>query len=92
MIEEIAERIREAREVDNRQWDRLVTKYRGVFNTTDGREVLIDILNDLGFFSNQITTAEETVLQNYARILFAKCGAWQAERLPGIVAVLLNEE
>lgn len=92
MIHELREEIVGTESLDNEKWQRTVDTYRRCFNTPDGQEVLMDILNDLGFFSNEIVEPQEVVLQNYARILFAKCGAWNPERIPGIMKALLKEE
>lgn len=51
--------------------------YRRTFNTPDGKAVLTDILNDLGLYSAQIETPGDVALQNYARKLLFKLGAWR---------------
>jgi hypothetical protein len=70
--------------------DKIEGLYRSVFNTEDGRWVLMDILNDLGMWSATVEGVDEVALQNYARLLLQKCGAWQAQRLPDIMASILG--
>lgn len=94
MSTEIFARLIEDREehvkAEQAERDKLEGLYRSVFNTEDGRWVLIDMLNDLGMWSRTVEGVEEVALQNYARLLLEKCGAWQAQRLPDIMQALLG--
>lgn len=64
--------------------------YRMVFDSQEGREVLADILNDLGFWSKEVQDSGDVVLQNYARLLLEKCGAWHADNIPAIIDSILG--
>lgn len=49
--------------------------YRRVFNTPDGKIVLKDILEDLKHFDSA-QNQEDTILQNYAKVILYKLGAY----------------
>jgi hypothetical protein len=89
-IKRLIERRREFAEQVATERSRIEDLYQRVFNNEDGRWVLIDILNDLGMWSREVESVEEVATQNYARLLLEKCGAWQAQRLPDIIASLLG--
>jgi hypothetical protein len=59
--------------------DNLTAKYRSVFQTDLGKEVLADILTDLGFFepnddSNTTVIITKEALRDYGLALLMKCG------------------
>lgn len=64
-------------------WDMTKTYVR-VFGTRDGRVVLKDILADLGHFSTA-ESSNEMVLQNYAKLLLYKIGAYLDEHEDALV-------
>lgn len=68
----------------------LAWRYRRVFDTPEGREVLKDILFDLRFFSLQLSGPEETALHNAAHRILRKCGAWQEHNVLDITASVLR--
>lgn len=63
--------------------------YRQVFTTPQGRAVLTDILNDLGFY-NMHRGEEDVVLTNYARRLLEKVGVWQPQNMYDITDAFLG--
>jgi hypothetical protein len=65
---------------EKKDQERKVTMlYRRVFNTPEGRDVLTDILNDLGFFSQQLKTEADMACHNAATNILAKYGVWRPE-------------
>lgn len=52
----------------------LTDKYRSVFNTPDGQEVLQDILDSCNYFSLEEPGVDTLILHNFAKSLLAKCG------------------
>ncbi len=60
-------------------------KFRRVFGTNEGMEVLGVILNDLKFGSQELEGKEDLILQNAARKILARCGVWRAQNYFGIV-------
>jgi hypothetical protein len=73
------------------EWEEQMERlYRKVFGTVEGKLVLADILVDLGFFNTvNVTDQVEIGLQNFARMLLSKIGAWNAENVHNIVGTLL---
>ena len=52
----------------------LTDKYRAVFGTPEGREVLQDILDSCNYFSLEMPGVDNLILHNFAKSLLAKCG------------------
>lgn len=52
----------------------IVEKYRIVFGTETGKEVLTDILAGMGFFHLEEISPEALALHNQAKIILQKCG------------------
>ena len=65
-------------------------KYRSIFLTRGGREVLADILNDLGFMVMDVTDPEVVILQNAAKRILEKLGIWQGHNMKNIMNALLD--
>ncbi len=57
----------------------LTEKYRLVFDSPTGREVLVDLLAGMGFFQLEETSPEALVLHNQAKIIMQKCGFFEYE-------------
>lgn len=58
--------------------EKLNTMYRNVFKTTDGQEVLADILNDCGLFSlDDVRDPSEIARMNVGRRILGKMGVWE---------------
>lgn len=69
----------------------LIQKYRRVFGTGEGREILHDILLDIGFFKDGGAKAIEDVrLKEFGKRLLFKCGIWNEENTERITEALLN--
>lgn len=66
--------------------------YSRVFNTDEGRIVLYDILNDVGFFSlKDFDKSEDIARLNVGRRILGKCGVWQPANTEEIVKSLVEE-
>jgi len=53
--------------------------YRSTFATERGQMVLMDILNDCGFFSlEDVTNPQDIARLNVARRILGKMGSWEA--------------
>jgi len=52
----------------------IIEKYRIVFGSQTGREVLADILASMGYFQLEDVSPEGLVLHNQAKIILQKCG------------------
>lgn len=66
-----------------------VMLYRRVFGTDEGRQVLEDILLDLGHFSVS-ESDDDIVRQNYAKSLLYKVGAYVDRNIPEMVESYLT--
>lgn len=64
--------------------------YRSVFGTEQGHEVLTDILNDCGFFSQEDLTEVEIAKLNVAKKILEKSGIWEPGHLRNIVDKLFE--
>jgi len=65
----------------------MIQLYRDVFlRTPDGRDVLMDLMNDLYGWANKIETDEQRILHNAALMIMAKLGV----QLPGQVPEILE--
>ena len=69
---------------------KLANKYRRVFNTPEGKEVLTDILNDLRFYADTKEGEADLVRHNSAALILAKCGIWNPEHIEGITDKLFE--
>ena len=58
-----------------------VLQYRRVFDTPEGRVVLTDMLNELGFFSGELKDHDDVVLHNVATRILRKLGVWRPQNL-----------
>ncbi|RLI54573.1 MAG: hypothetical protein DRP09_12630 [Candidatus Thorarchaeota archaeon] len=63
---------------------------RKVYSTPEGRLALMDILNRSKFFSTEVSTPQEIVLENSAKILLEELGIWQGHNALRIVNALMN--
>ncbi|MCK5614053.1 hypothetical protein KAR91_69965 [Candidatus Pacearchaeota archaeon] len=63
---------------------------RKVYGTPQGRALLADLLNDLGFFSSVLETPVEIALENQAKILLEKLGVWNEHNMMRIVNALMD--
>ena len=63
---------------------------RKVYGGPQGRALLADLLNDLGFFSSVLETPVEIALENQAKILLEKLGIWQEHNMMRIVNALMD--
>jgi len=57
---------------------RVLTKrlYRSVFGTPEGQRVLAHMLQDMGFFADNVNTEEQMILFNYAKTILRRCGVF----------------
>ncbi len=62
---------------------------RRVYNTVEGRALLMDILNDLKFF-NRLETETDMALHNEALALLSKLGIWREHNITRIVNALMD--
>ena len=65
-------------------------KARSVYDTSDGRVLLTDLLDDLDFFNAAVETQQDMARQNSARVLLSKLGIWQPHNIRRIVDALMN--
>jgi len=66
--------------------------YRSVFDSERGRMVLLDVLNDCGFFSlADIDKPEDLARLNVARRILGKCGIWETVHAEDITQLLTTE-
>lgn len=66
--------------------------YRTVFGTTEGKEVLADIMNDCGYFSlEDITDPSDVARLNVARRILGKCGIWEPFYIRDITGITVEE-
>lgn len=66
-----------------------VANYQAAFHTPAGREVFIDILGQLGFFSAAIETDADRIRLNEAHAFLANCGIWHPNNARAIADALL---
>jgi hypothetical protein len=64
--------------------------YRQVFSTPQGRAVLTDMLNDLGFFNMHRESEQDIIRSNYARELLEKIGIWQPRNMYDITDAFMG--
>ena len=62
---------------------------RKVYSTPEGRDLLMDLLNDLKFFDS-LGTEADMVLHNKALELLSKLGIWEEHNITRIVNALMN--
>jgi len=74
---------------DNGQ-DEVRRMYREVFGTRVGKQVLANMLAELGYFNEIIATPEEIAHLNYARRLLSIMGIMQAKNVEGMVEMLMS--
>ena len=71
-----------------------VSAYHNTFSSIEGRQVLVDILGQLGFFDTIIgeglTEVEQNVLNLHAKKILERCGFWQEKNYETIVANMLG--
>jgi len=67
-----------------------VDKYRKVFGTKEGKNVLEELLSEFGFFDAAIVTEDQRIGNNYAHMLLAKCGVWHPDNRGMMVDSFLN--
>jgi len=66
--------------------------YRSVFDSERGRMVLLDVLNDCGFFSlADIDKPEDLARLNVARRILGKCGIWETVHAKDITNAFVVE-
>lgn len=71
--------------------DDRVKVYRRVFGSEQGKAVLADMLNELGFFSDSTElTNEDLYRMRIARRLLALCGGWKPEAIPGLIEHMVS--
>ena len=69
----------------------IMSLYREVFNSINGRKVLGHMLVELGFFDEAVPGDEaEVALQNYAKHLLNRCGILSAANIDFIMEVLFK--
>jgi hypothetical protein len=72
--------------------ERLNTMYRNVFKTTDGQEVLADILNDCGLFSlTDVKDPSEIARINVGRRILGKMGVWEPLYVLELTKIITEE-
>jgi len=68
--------------------DRIETLYTRVFSTEEGKQVLADILNDVGFFSlHDMNEPADIARLNVGRRILSKMGRWTEDNLFDITQV-----
>lgn len=72
------------------EFERVQHLYKRVFSTPEGLLVLTDIINDMKGLSKELEGEKDLVLQNQARHILSKCGAWQEDRIYELVAGLMH--
>jgi hypothetical protein len=69
----------------------LITAYRNVFSSLNGKLVLMDILEDLGHFNSELNTTPEMVaMQSSAKMILKKLGVWDSRNIERIVDAYLT--
>ena len=68
----------------------IMDKYRKLFSSQIGRDVLADMLTELGFFDYSSDDPMERGQQEYAKRLLRMCGIWKADHRRQIVWGLFN--
>ena len=68
-----------------------VIQYRRVFDTYEGRIVLTDMLNELGFFSGELENHDDVVRHNAATRILRKLGVWRPQNLWGLTDAFMKE-
>ena len=69
-----------------------MNRWRRVFATTDGKEVLIDIVGKLGGFKTGAPTVEEILRQNILKWIFSMLGIMVEGQQRELVGALLRIE
>ena len=68
--------------------------YHNTFSSNEGRMVLVDILGVLGFWdtetSENLTIAEQNVLNLHAKKILERCGFWKPSNYLTIAANMLG--
>lgn len=68
----------------NKEEEELQHTYQRVFGSDLGQKVLTDLLTRMHFF-DEVVSADEVALQNFARKILYIMGIWQAMNAPRIV-------
>jgi hypothetical protein len=66
-----------------------ISKYKNVFGTPEGQEVLADLLTELSFFDAAIETEAQRIGINFAHLVLAKLGAWDQRNADGFISAIL---
>jgi hypothetical protein len=64
--------------------------YRNVFSTREGKLVLTDILNTLGFFDMNNRDEVDLIYADVCKMILLKIGAWQSHNIWGITEAFLR--
>lgn len=73
----------------NKEEKEIQQKYRNLFSTPEGKEVLAHMLTLLHFFDEMVRD-EDIVLRNFANKILAILGVWQAMNAKRIVDTFLR--
>jgi hypothetical protein len=66
--------------------------YRDVFSTERGQIVLIDILNDCGFYGlHDMVDKADIARFNVGRRILGKCGIWEPVHIEELTKILVEE-
>ena len=63
---------------------------RKVYSTPEGRALLTDFLNNLGFFRMDLSSEQDIILENKAKELLHELGIWREHNIGRIVSALLD--
>lgn len=63
---------------------------RKVYGTPEGRALLADLLNELGFFAMDLGTPQDIAKENTAKDLLYKLGVWREHNVMRIVNALMD--
>jgi len=65
-------------------------KYKAVFSTVTGKEVLIDILLGMAWLDREATSPEALAVHNARKTIMRKCGMLDHERISDIIDASLS--
>lgn len=70
--------------------DKNIEIARKVYSTPEGRALLTDLLNNLGFFRMDLDNDRDILLENKAKELLYELGIWRPHNVGRIVDALLD--